>query len=57
MLGVDRFKRFLDFNHALGANQFVESLLEELARWSGNPKGHGQQDDITVLAIHFKSHL
>lgn len=56
MFGVDRFKQFLDSNHTLGADQFVDSLLEELARWSGHPTGHGQQDDITVLTIDFKNH-
>jgi phosphoserine phosphatase RsbU/P len=56
MYGVDLFKRFLDSNHALGANQFVDLLLEELARWSGHPKGHGQGDDMTVLTINFKGH-
>jgi serine phosphatase RsbU (regulator of sigma subunit) len=57
MFGVELFKRFLDSNHTLGVNELVDSLLLELARWSGNPKGHAQQDDITVLAIDFKSHL
>lgn len=56
LYGIDLFKRFLDSNHTLVADLFVDSLLEELARWSGNPKGHGQQDDITVLTIDFKSH-
>jgi serine phosphatase RsbU (regulator of sigma subunit) len=53
MFGIDVFRRFLDSNHTLGANEFVDSLLEVLSRWSGNPKGHGQQDDVTVLAIDF----
>lgn len=56
MYGLDQFKQFLDSNHTLSANQFADSLLEELARWSGHPMGHGQDDDITVLAIDFKSH-
>ena len=30
-------------------------LFDELSSWSENPKGEGQQDDITLLAIHFKS--
>lgn len=50
---MDLFKRFLDSNHTLGVNEFVDSLLEELSRWSGNPKGRGQQDDVTILAIDF----
>ena len=54
MLGVDRFKRFLEDNHDLGADQLAESLLDELSRWSGHPKGAGQEDDLTLLVIHFK---
>jgi len=30
-------------------------LLDELSRWSGHPKGEGQQDDITLLVIDFKN--
>jgi serine phosphatase RsbU (regulator of sigma subunit) len=55
MFGVDLFKQFLNSNHTLDPNQFADSLLEDLARWSGHPTGHGQEDDITVLAIDFKS--
>jgi phosphoserine phosphatase RsbU/P len=55
MLGVDRFRRFLETNHDLGADQLADSLLDELSRWSGHPRGEGQQDDITLLAIDFKS--
>ena len=54
--GINLFKRFLDINHALGANEFVDSLLLELSRWSGNPMRHGQQDDVTILAIDFNPH-
>jgi sigma-B regulation protein RsbU (phosphoserine phosphatase) len=54
MLGVDRFKRFLEDNHDLGADQLADSLLDELSRWSGHPKGTGQEDDLTLLVIHFK---
>jgi len=55
MLGVDRFKRFLEDNHNLGADQLAESLLDELSRWSGHPTGAGQEDDLTLLVIHFKT--
>jgi sigma-B regulation protein RsbU (phosphoserine phosphatase) len=55
MLGVDRFKRFLGDNQAVGAGQLADSLLDELSRWSGHPKGEGQQDDITLLAIDFQN--
>jgi phosphoserine phosphatase RsbU/P len=53
--GVERFKWFLEANHDLGADQLADSLLDELSRWSEHPKGEDQQDDITLLAIDFKS--
>jgi sigma-B regulation protein RsbU (phosphoserine phosphatase) len=55
MFGVDRFKKFLEANYALGANDFIDALIDELSRWSGQPSGQGQQDDITILAVHFKT--
>jgi len=51
MFGIDRFKRFLETNHALGTNEFIDALIDELSRWTGHPKGQGQDDDITVLAV------
>jgi sigma-B regulation protein RsbU (phosphoserine phosphatase) len=56
MLGIDRFKGFLEAHHDFGADQLADSLLDELARWSGHPRGQGQEDDITLLAIDFKNH-
>jgi phosphoserine phosphatase RsbU/P len=53
MFGVDRFKGFLEANHSLGAELLADSLLDELSRWSEHPKGEGQQDDITLLAVQF----
>ena len=35
----------------------MDSLLDELASWSEHPKGHGQKDDITLLAIDFQGPL
>lgn len=54
--GTGRFMQFMENNYDLGANQFADTLLDELSRWSGQTPGHGQADDITVLAIDFKSH-
>jgi phosphoserine phosphatase RsbU/P len=51
--GVNLFKQFLESHHNLGADLFADSFLDELSRWSGHPKGQGQQDDITLLAIDF----
>jgi serine phosphatase RsbU (regulator of sigma subunit) len=55
MFGGDRFKHFLEANHDRGADQLADSLLDELSHWSGHPDGPWQQDDITLLAIDFKS--
>jgi serine phosphatase RsbU (regulator of sigma subunit) len=54
--GTGRFMRLMETSHGIGANQFVDALLEELSQWSEHPRGEGQQDDITVLVIDFKSH-
>jgi sigma-B regulation protein RsbU (phosphoserine phosphatase) len=53
--GTARFKRFIESNHSLAVHQFADGLLDELSRWSEQPRGQGQQDDITVLTIDFKS--
>jgi phosphoserine phosphatase RsbU/P len=55
MFGAERFMRSLEYNHSLGAELLADSLLDELSRWSEHPKGEDQQDDITLLAIDFKS--
>jgi sigma-B regulation protein RsbU (phosphoserine phosphatase) len=51
--GIDRFKRLLEAKHDLGADQFADSMMDELSHWSEHPKGEGQEDDITLVAIHF----
>jgi sigma-B regulation protein RsbU (phosphoserine phosphatase) len=53
--GIDLFKGFLDSNHNLNADSFADSLLDELSNWSEHPRGNGQEDDITVVAIDFRS--
>jgi sigma-B regulation protein RsbU (phosphoserine phosphatase) len=53
--GTARFMRFIQNNHSLPVDQFADGLLDELSRWSGQPRGQGQQDDITVLTIQFKN--
>jgi phosphoserine phosphatase RsbU/P len=52
--GMDRLKEMVEANHALPADQFADSLLDSVARWSANISGHTQSDDITLLAIDFK---
>ena len=53
--GTARFIKFMDSNRGLGVDQFADGLLDELSRWSEQPRGQGQQDDITVLTMDFKS--
>jgi serine phosphatase RsbU (regulator of sigma subunit) len=52
--GTARFKRFMESHQGLAADQFAEGLLDELGRWTQQPRGVGQTDDITVLVIDFK---
>jgi len=54
--GADRFMRFIENNKHLGADQFAQTLLTELSRWSGQTAEQGQQDDITLLVVDFKHH-
>jgi PAS domain S-box-containing protein len=51
----DLLKSFLEANHNLTADKFADSLLHELSNWSENPRGNRQEDDITLLAIDFRS--
>ena len=52
--GTARFMALMEKSRNLGAAQFIDALLDELARWSGHPRAEGQQDDITVLVVDFK---
>jgi phosphoserine phosphatase RsbU/P len=52
--GTARFVKFMADSKSLLVDQFADGLLDELSRWSGQPRGQGQQDDITVLTIDFK---
>ena len=54
--GADRFMRFIENHKHLVADQFSETLLTELSRWSNQTSEPGQQDDITLLVIDFKHH-
>lgn len=54
--GTGGLLRFVADSHTVGAEQFIDALLDELSRWSGHPRGEGQQDDITVMVIDFKHH-
>jgi phosphoserine phosphatase RsbU/P len=52
--GVDRFMRFMEDNKQLGAEQFSQSFLGEISRWSEHTAKPGQQDDITLLVVDYK---
>jgi serine phosphatase RsbU (regulator of sigma subunit) len=51
--GADLLAGFLESNHDLKADMFADLLLDQLSAWSEHPKGEGQQDDVTLLAIDF----
>jgi serine phosphatase RsbU (regulator of sigma subunit) len=51
--GADRFMRFIENHKHLGAEQFSQTFLTELSRWSNQNAEQGQQDDITLLVIDF----
>jgi hypothetical protein len=51
-LGADRLRLFVENSRDLGADPFVDGLLEELSRWSDHSSGREPEDDVTVVAIH-----
>jgi phosphoserine phosphatase RsbU/P len=53
--GTERLLRFMETAEKEAPEQFVDALLDEMSRWSGNPRGEGQKDDITVLVVDFRS--
>jgi serine phosphatase RsbU (regulator of sigma subunit) len=53
LYGGARLMGFMEKNHALNAEQFADALLAEIASWSGQSNGEGQQDDITLLLFDF----
>jgi len=52
--GTDRFANFIEKHDALGAEQFADAFLTELANWTGQSIGQGQNDDVTLLLFDFK---
>ena len=53
--GTGRIKQFMENNHRLSPDQFADGLIDHLSAWAEQPRGQGQQDDITVLTIDFTS--
>lgn len=52
--GTERLMRFMEENDE-SANEFVDALLGRLSGWSAQPPGQGQRDDMTLVALHYRS--
>lgn len=52
--GKVRVGNFLETQRGLPAARLAASLLEEVARWSGQAAGRRQEDDITLLVLDFR---
>jgi len=50
--GEERFRQFLASERNGSANQFAESLLNELSSWAARDPGEDLDDDITMVAIN-----
>ncbi len=53
--GTARFTKFMEDNKGLAVDMFAEAVLDELSRWSEQPRGQGQQDDISILTFDLKT--
>ena len=51
--GTARLLAFLDQNRELPAEGLADAVIETICRWSNQPRGQNQHDDITFLAIDF----
>jgi phosphoserine phosphatase RsbU/P len=51
--GTGRLLALLDENRGLHAEGFADAVIDALSRWSKQPRGENQHDDITLLAIDF----
>jgi serine phosphatase RsbU (regulator of sigma subunit) len=54
MYGGERFAAFLEVHRSLKADQFADSFLAEIGRFTAVTGQHCQQDDITLLLFDFK---
>ena len=52
--GIERFKQFVQANHELQAGEFVDKFLTDLSLYAESATGREPEDDITLVAIHFK---
>ena len=49
--GDERFRELIAARDHLPAENLADSILEDLARWSGRASGEGQEDDLTLLVL------
>lgn len=52
--GTERFRQVLVAEQWTSANQFADSLLEELSRWAAREPGEEAADDVTMVAVHVR---
>jgi len=49
--GRNRFKQFIESHSHVPLGHFAESLLAELAHWSGRKPDEGYEDDLTLIVL------
>lgn len=49
-----RIEKFLAANATLSTNAFANALLDDVNRWSEDPHGRSQDDDITMVVLDFQ---
>jgi phosphoserine phosphatase RsbU/P len=52
--GKRRIEDFLAAHAALSTKAFANALLEDVNRWSEDPQGRSQDDDITMVVLDFQ---
>jgi len=52
--GTEQFRKFLATDQSTSAGQFADNLLEELSRWAARGPDEEADDDVTMVAVHFK---
>jgi phosphoserine phosphatase RsbU/P len=53
--GKPRVEKFLSAQADLSTNAFASALLDDVNRWSEDPNGRSQDDDITLVVLDFQS--
>jgi phosphoserine phosphatase RsbU/P len=52
--GEEGLKLFMEQHPDTTATEFADGLLERVSQWTGRAPGQEPDDDVTLLAIHFK---